>query len=65
MRKYEEISCVPRCKFLGDILDRKLNWKPCCEILRDKSLSTLNEIIPRRYSGPQTELEATLRNIDR
>ena len=41
-----EIEYVPRVRYLGIILNHKLNWYQHCEALRGKALSSLTAMKP-------------------
>ena len=42
----EDIEYVPRCPYLGVILDRRMNWKPHVEVLRGKAHGSLTALSP-------------------
>jgi len=41
-----DIEYVPRIRYLGVVLDHKLNWTSHCEVLRGKALRTLTAMKP-------------------
>ena len=54
------IEYVPRIRYLGVVLDHKLNWTSHCEVLRGKALRTLTAMNPVMRSSLSTRSKLLL-----